>query len=90
MGIDNDRDKITTDLLGRWNAVLEAVGYEEKGAYSLASQPEVAKRLGHLVYNYMVSSTYDCEWEGYNEDDLVGILALVEDMSLYARATRLD
>ncbi len=68
-----------------WSDLLEVVGYVHDPSYNLSNKPEVALRLGTILFDHMTASIYDMSWEGYSADDLVGIVALFDDILLGAK-----
>lgn len=66
-----------------FKTILRTVGYVQDGMYNLDSQRhEVAILLGKGLFNYLVASIYDCDWEGFSADDLRGVSAFLTDLAL--------
>lgn len=68
-----------------WADILYQLGYEHDGSYNLEHQTEFAQRLGTKVFDHMTASINDMNWEGYSEEDLLGIASLLKDLTLAIR-----
>ena len=53
-----------SDIVKEWDEVLKHVGYKEDGSYNIDDQPEIAQKIGRLVFDYLVAASYDMNWEG--------------------------
>jgi hypothetical protein len=82
---ENQFQKSVSEITGRFYTILGRLGYKEDSTYNMTSQPEVAKNLGLLLYDYMVATIYDCSFEGWSEQELQGFYALLKDMDTFQK-----
>lgn len=90
--IDRLYDLIQTDfetnvecLEWQWDRLLKALRIHKIGGGCHLTD-EAAQRLGHFVFDYMLAAMYDCNWEGFNDEELWGIKVLLRDMAIGAEA----
>ncbi len=63
-------------------SIAVRAGYREDGTYNLSEDPETARTLGKLFFDYMVGSIFDVSWECFTDQDLETIGKLVHDMKV--------
>lgn len=74
-------ETVKTSIEMSWAEVLKQVGYDHDGKYNLSDKPEVAQKLGAALFDYVTSSAYDNDWNGFSESELVGISSFLFDLS---------
>lgn len=63
--------------------IWKSLGYVHDGSYNISPQPGMAQKLGEVWFDYLVASTYDTEWEGFEEAELDVIRRLLDDFRLF-------
>lgn len=73
---------IRTRITANWNYILYNLQYEHDGSYNLQEQPEIARKLGTEVFDHITASINDTDWEGYSDQELIGVCSLLKDLGL--------
>ncbi len=76
-----EQARVQIHIRQAWDKILSDLKIDRGHTYALSNKPDQAQRLGNLVYDYLAASIFGTGWEGHTPDDLVGIKALLEDMS---------
>lgn len=76
-------DEETKALGDAWAAIETKLELPDFGPSYQIDQKGAAV-LGKLMYDYMLATIYDCNWEGYVGGDVQGIKALFNDIYLFA------
>ena len=80
------REQLEQTIHDHFETITTGAGYTHDGSYNLASQEQVAQKLGNLFFDYMVASVFDTSWEGFSDQELEGVRALLEDMNIAQKA----
>jgi len=51
---------------------------------------EQGTRLGRWLNSYMIESMYDSDWEGFSDEELGGVEALIQDLRIYVETDDLN
>lgn len=77
------REQLEQVIYDHFDTVITKSGYNHNGCYNLDSQGDkVAQSLGRLFFDYFVSGIYDTSWEGFSDQELEPIGALLKDMAI--------
>ncbi len=74
--------QVQTEIQGHFDGIMTECGYVHDHCYNLIDKPDVARKLGREVYDYLVASTNDMNWEGFSTSELTGIAALLRDLRI--------
>ncbi len=87
MGLEREngmtRDETEQTIHDQFTVIINRTGYDHDGSYNMDSQDDkVAQSLGRLFFDYFIGSMYDTGWEGYSDQELEAVAALVTDMAV--------
>ncbi len=73
--------KVRDQIEEHFRSLIDRAGYNHDGCYNLdTNDPTVASGLGKFLFDYLVGSIYDVEWEGFTDQDVEVIEHLLSDM----------